>query len=102
MLGLHGRNLYNYSVACRFTSSLPVAARMALVIALKVANGLHEVQQGDKRAIAGAACGEGEWTYVVPAVPWPTSAGSGTRPASRWRTARALPRRRSGRLCPPR
>ena len=36
---------------------------------MQAANGLHEVQQGDKRAIAGAPCGEGEWTYVVPAIP---------------------------------
>ena len=43
---------------------------------MQVAKGLHEVQQRDKRAIADAACGEGEWTYVVPAIPWPTSAGS--------------------------
>src|SRR2546428_8752560 len=29
MLGLHGRNLYNYAGEYRFTSSLPVAACMA-------------------------------------------------------------------------
>jgi hypothetical protein len=85
----------------------PDAARTSsqvswLLHIMQVANGLHDVQQDDKRSIDGAACSVGRWVHVVPTVPSPTSAGIGTPLEARWRRARALPRRRSGRPCRPR